>query len=66
MALCLARDGERQNFSILETPTNFQIVWGAQYLIDGETFTVATKDGSVRKILGYPTREIENTIRKGR
>ena len=52
LALCLARDGERQNFSILETPTNFQIVWGAQYLIDGETLTVATKDGSVRKILG--------------
>ncbi len=25
----------------------------------GETFTVATKDGCVRKILGYPTREIE-------
>ena len=66
LALCLARDGERQNFSILETPTNFQIVWGAQYLIDGETFTVATKDGSVRKILGYPIREIENTIKKGR
>ena len=23
LALCLARDGELQNFSILETPTNF-------------------------------------------
>jgi len=66
MALCLARDGERQNFSILETPTNFQIAWKAQYLIDGERFTVITKDGSVRTILGYPTREIEDTIRKGR
>lgn len=66
MALCLAQDGERQNFSILETPTNFQIVWEAQYLIDGETFTITTKDGRVRAILGYPTREIENTIRKAR
>ena len=66
LALCLARDGERLNFSILETLTNFQIVWGAQYLIDGEKFTVATKDGSVRTIFGYPTREIKNTIRKGR
>ena len=27
LALCLARDGERQRFSILETPTNFQIEW---------------------------------------
>ena len=25
LALCLAQDGERQNFSILETPTKFQI-----------------------------------------
>lgn len=66
LALCLAQNGERQNFSILETPTNFQIVWEAQYLIDGETFIVTTKEGSVRTILGYPTREIEKTIRKGR
>lgn len=66
LGLCLARDGERQNFSILETPTNFQIAWETQYLIDGETFTIATKDGSVRAIFGYPTKEIENTIRKAR
>jgi len=65
-ALCLARDGERQNFSILETPTNFQIAWEAQYLINGETFTVTTKDGRVRTVLGYPTSEIENTIGKAR
>jgi hypothetical protein len=66
LALCLAQDGERQDFSILETPTKFQIVWEAQYLIEGETFTITTKDGSVRAIFGYPTREIENTIRIGR
>lgn len=66
LALCLARDGERQHFSILETPTNFQIVWEAQYLIDGQAFIVTTKDGRVRTILGYPTPDIENTIRKGR
>lgn len=66
LALCLARDGERQNFSILETPTNFQIAWEAQYLINGETFAVTTKDGRVRTVLGYPTREIENTIGKAR
>lgn len=64
LALCLARDGERQDFSILETPTNFQVSWDAQYRIEGETFTLTTKDGRSRAILGYPTREIENTIRK--
>lgn len=66
LALCLVRDGEHQNFSILETPTKFQIAWEAQYHIDGETFSVAMRDGSVRTMLGYPTREIEHTIRKGR
>jgi len=47
-------------------PTNVQIAWESQYLIDSETFIVTTKDGRVRTTLGYPTREIENTIKKGR
>ena len=64
LALCLARDGERQSFSILETPNNFQIVWEAQYIIDGERFVVTTTDDRVRTIVGYPTREIENYIKK--
>lgn len=66
LALCLARDGERQDFSILETPTNFQIAWEAQYLIDGEKFTIITKEGNIRTIFGYPISEIENTVRIGR
>ena len=64
LALCLARDGERQSFSILETPNNVQIVWEAQYIIDGERFVVTTTDDRVRTIVGYPTREIENSIKK--
>ncbi|MFA7060134.1 MAG: hypothetical protein WC156_04880 [Pedobacter sp.] len=66
LALCLARDGERQSFSILETPNNIQIVWEAQYVIDGERFVVTTTDDRVRTIVGYPTREIENSINKCR
>lgn len=66
LALCLAQDGERQNFSILETPTNFQIAWEAQYFIDGKAFTVTMKDSRVRTIFGYPTKKIEDTIKKGR
>jgi hypothetical protein len=64
LALCLARDGQRQTFSILETPMKFQIAWEAQYRIDGDTFTLATKDGEARTILGYPVREIEDIIRR--
>ena len=65
LALCLAQGGERQTFSILETHTNFQIAWEAEYHIDGETFTVYTNDGRAKTILGYPTREIESAIEAG-
>jgi hypothetical protein len=65
LALCLAQNGERQVFSILETRTNFQIAWEFEYHIDGETFTVHTNDGRARTILGYPTREIEKAIEAG-
>ncbi len=57
-AMCLAREGGRQPFRILETPTNFSIEWNADYRIDGEAFTVAERSGRVRTIFGYPTEEI--------
>ncbi|MEW6374554.1 MAG: hypothetical protein AB1502_02035 [Thermodesulfobacteriota bacterium] len=64
LALCLAQYGETQSFSILETPTKFQVAWEAQYYIDGDTFILVTKDGNTRTILGYPVREIEELIRR--
>jgi len=64
LAICLARDGERQAFSILETPMRFQVAWEAQYHIDGDTFIMVTKDGDIRTILGYPVRESEDMIRR--
>jgi len=65
LALCLVQNGKRQVFSILETPTNFQIAWEVEYHIDCETFTVYTNDGRARTIFGYPTREIEDMIEAG-
>jgi len=59
LALCLARDGERQTFSILETPMKFRVAWEAQYEIDGDAFTLVMKDGGIRTILGYPVTDIE-------
>jgi hypothetical protein len=64
LALCLARDGERQAFSILETPTKFHVAWEAHYHIDRDTFILVTKDGDTRTILGYPVMEIEGMIRR--
>ncbi len=58
LALCLARDGARQRYLILETDSSFQIEWNAQYEIQGDAFTVATAEGRVRTIIGYPTEEI--------
>jgi hypothetical protein len=52
LALCLARDGERRAFSILETPMKFQVAWEAQYEIDGDAFILVMKDGSIRTIFG--------------
>lgn len=58
LALCLARDGERQDYSVLETATNFQIGWNAHYQIEDDLFMVVTQDGRMHSILGYPTKEI--------
>jgi len=58
LALCLARDGVKQDYTVLETKTSFQIGWNAQYKIQDELFVIATSDGRSRAIFGYPTREI--------
>ena len=63
LALCLARDGAKQDYMIVETDSNFQIGWNAQYDIRDNAFTVATADGRVRMITGYPTEEIVRTSR---
>ena len=63
LALCLARDGEKQSFTVTDTATSFSIEWNANYLIDGDAFIVAEHSGRIKTILGYPTREILRTIR---
>ncbi|MFH0938773.1 MAG: hypothetical protein V1899_05790 [Planctomycetota bacterium] len=62
LALCLARDGIRQDYVIVETASNFHIAWDAQYNIDGDMFVVVTRDGQMRSIFGYPTKEINKLL----
>jgi hypothetical protein len=62
LALCLARGGDEQPFTIHEAPTNFGIEWNANYRIEGDLFVVAERTGSVKSIFGYPVREIAQTI----
>jgi hypothetical protein len=64
LALCLARDGERQSFTITETATQFAIDWQANYQIEGNQFMVLEKSGQTRTIIGYPLREIKRYIRQ--
>ncbi len=58
LALCLAQNGEKQNDMVLDTNSNFQIAWSAQYEIQDNVFTVVAADGHARSIIGYPTDEI--------
>jgi hypothetical protein len=58
LAVCLVQEGEKQPFTITETPSNFGIEWNATYHIAGDQFFVVEPDGKNRTILGYPTKEI--------
>ena len=58
LALCLARDGEKQDYTIVETDMKFSIEWNAQYRIEGGAFIVCDQSGLARTILGYPTDDI--------
>ena len=58
LALCLARDGVEQDYTLVDTTHDFQIHWSAQYDIRDEVFVVTTADGAVRSIIGYPTDEL--------
>ena len=64
LALCLARDGDREDFYIAETEKRFEIEWKAEYKIEGNLFTVVTKDGRIRSIFGYPTKQIINLAKE--
>ena len=66
LALCLARAGEAQPFTITETSANFSIEWKASYQIDGDVFIVTEGAGRTRSILGYPTAEILRATRRVR
>jgi hypothetical protein len=59
-ARCLMRDGEKRPLGIIENRKQFLVEWNADYHIEGDVFTVAERTGSVRSIVGYPTRVIQD------
>jgi len=59
LAMPVARDGQPLPVQMVETSAKFVIGWAGQYRIDGEAFVYAeNKSGTIRAILGYPTRLI--------
>ena len=64
LALCLARDGVLQDFTIAETAEQFAIQWSATYRIEGDRFIVSENAGRTRVIFGYPTKEIRDAAEK--
>lgn len=63
-ARCLSLDGEKQPTAIHEASAGSGIEWDSEYRIKGSLFTVLEYSGSIRTILGYPTRQIEAAIRQ--
>jgi hypothetical protein len=64
LARCLSCDGEKQPITISDKLPGSDIEWNSEYRIKGSLFTVLEYSGSVRSILGYPTRQIEEAVRQ--
>ncbi len=62
LALCLARNGQKQPHNIRDTQTKFSIEWNATYSIDEDVFVICESSGRIRSVLGYPVTEIQATI----
>lgn len=63
LATPLAREGGALPVHIEETDTKFAIEWTGRYQLEGDLFVYRdTKSGSVRSIVGYPTRQIAQQI----
>jgi hypothetical protein len=58
LAICLMRNGDKQDYTIIDTPTQFGFEWDYKYLIEDEIFIIINKSGGIRQILGYPVKEL--------
>ena len=64
LALCLRWRGERQEFSIHESPERFEIQWDGRFDIRDGAFFVESANPriGVRTILGYPSTDIKDVL----
>lgn len=61
-AMCLAREGRKQPYKIMETATQFAIDWPAAFALEGDCFVVHERTGKTSTIMGYPLDEIRAAI----
>jgi len=66
LALPLAAAGTRLPFVITETPERFAIKWAGKFRIEGEHMIFTDNAGTLRTIIGYPTREIAAALGRAR
>ena len=66
LALPLATAGIRLPFAITETRERFAIEWAGTFRIEGDVMIYADHTGTVRRIMGYPTREIASVLARAR
>ncbi|HED37558.1 MAG TPA: hypothetical protein ENI76_04835 [Ignavibacteria bacterium] len=66
LALDLARDRVKQEFSVIDMPYQFGVEWKYNYIIDNEKFIYIDKTGLSRIIIGYPTERLSEIIHKSK
>jgi len=64
LALCLARDGDRQPITVTDEADSVAIDWKFGYAIEGDLFGVVDQVGNSRAIIGYPVQVIRDAIRR--
>ncbi len=66
LALPLAAAGTRLPFVITEAPERFAIEWAGRFRIEGEHMIFTDNTGTLRTIIGYPTREVAAALNRAR
>lgn len=59
LAICLMHGKEKQNYKIIDTPTQFGFDWDYKYFIDKDCFITIDKKGMERKTYGYPVNDLK-------
>ncbi len=60
LAICLVKDGEKQKYRLIDTPTQFGFDWECKYFIESDFFITIDEQGNQKRIFGYPVKQLQN------